>query len=37
MDGEKGWEEMLPEGIAGTIKQKRLFGYSKTRAARGTR
>ena len=31
MDGEKGWEEMLPEGIAETIKQKRLFGYSKSR------
>ena len=31
MDGEKGWEEMLPEGIAETIKQKRLFGYSRTR------
>ena len=37
MDGEKGWEEMLPEGIAGTIKQKRLFSYSKTRVARSTR
>jgi hypothetical protein len=37
MDGEKGWEEMLPEGIAGTIKQKRLFGYSRTRAARAAR
>lgn len=32
MNGEKGWEEMLPEGIAETIKQKRLFGYSKSRA-----
>jgi hypothetical protein len=31
-DGEKGWEEMLPKGIAETIKQKRLFGYSKTRS-----
>jgi len=31
MNGEKGWEKMLPEGIAETIKQKRLFGYSKTR------
>ena len=28
MKGQKGWEEMLPEGIAETIKQKRLFGYS---------
>lgn len=32
MNGEKGWEEMLPEGIAETIKQKRLFGYSKARS-----
>lgn len=32
MNGEKGWEEMLPEGIAETIKQKRLFGYSRTRS-----
>ena len=31
IDGEKGWEEMLPEGIAKTIKQKRLFGYSRSR------
>ena len=31
MNGEKGWEAMLPEGIAETIKQKRLFGYSRTR------
>jgi len=31
MDGEQGWEEMLPEGIAETIKQKRLFGYSRPR------
>ncbi len=30
--GDKGWEEMLPEGIPGIIKQKRLFGYSKARA-----
>jgi len=30
--GDKGWEEMLPEGIPEIIKQKRLFGYSKTRA-----
>ncbi len=29
--GENGWEEMLPEGIAETIKQKRLFGYSRSR------
>ncbi|MGY0407300.1 MAG: TonB-dependent receptor, partial [Polaribacter sp.] len=31
MKGEKGWEEMLPEGIAELIKQKRLFGYSISR------
>ncbi len=29
-EGEKGWEEMLPEGISETIKQKRLFGYTRT-------
>ncbi|KGL63991.1 hypothetical protein [Polaribacter sp. Hel1_85] len=29
---EEGWEKMLPEGIAETIKQKRLFGYSRSRA-----
>lgn len=29
--GEKGWEEMLPEGIAEKIKQEKLFGYSKFR------
>ncbi|NOY47007.1 MAG: TonB-dependent receptor [Chlorobi bacterium] len=33
-DGEKGWEEMLPEGIAETIKKQRLFGYSKRRTAK---
>jgi hypothetical protein len=33
-DGEKGWEEMLPEGIAKTIKEQRLFGYSKRRTAK---
>ena len=26
-DGKEGWEEMLPEGIAEMIKEKRLFGY----------
>ena len=26
--GEKGWEEMLPEGIADTIKKKKLFMQS---------
>ena len=28
-NGEHGWEEMLPVGIAETIKSERLFGYSK--------
>ncbi|MFQ3181971.1 MAG: hypothetical protein ACI9Z4_001572 [Polaribacter sp.] len=32
--GDKGWEEMLPEGIPEIIKQKRLFGYSKARTKR---
>jgi hypothetical protein len=32
MDGKEGWEEMLPKGIPETIKQKRLFGYSRARA-----
>jgi hypothetical protein len=31
INGEEGWEEMLPEGIAEIIKQKRLFGYSRSR------
>ena len=31
LDGKKGWEEMLPEGIPEIIKQKRLFGYSRSR------
>ena len=26
--GEGGWEEMLPNGVAQIIKDKRLFGYS---------
>lgn len=30
-NGEHGWEEMLPKGIAETIKAERLFGYSKRR------
>ncbi|MGY5352883.1 TonB-dependent receptor [Wenyingzhuangia sp. IMCC45533] len=29
-NNEEGWEEMLPEGIAETIKFKGLFGYKKT-------
>jgi len=28
-NGEKGWEEMLPEGIPDIIKDQRLFGYSR--------
>ena len=28
-NGEEGWEDMLPKGISETIKEKRLFGYSK--------
>ncbi|MEN8186778.1 MAG: TonB-dependent receptor [Bacteroidota bacterium] len=28
---EKGWEDMLPEGVAKLIKDQRLFGYSKRR------
>jgi hypothetical protein len=34
INGDKGWEEMLPEGIPEIIKQKRLFGYSKARTKR---
>ena len=34
LNGEEGWEEMLPEGISDTIKQKRLFGYSRSRISR---
>ena len=30
-NGDHGWEEMLPTGIAETIKDERLFGYSKRR------
>ncbi|WP_196888548.1 TonB-dependent receptor [Aureivirga sp. CE67] len=28
-EGEEGWEEMLPEGVAEIIKAEKLFGYSK--------
>ncbi len=28
-NGEDGWEEMLPDGIADIIKQDRLFGYTR--------
>lgn len=31
IDGETGWEKMLPEGISETIKQKKLFGYLRSR------
>lgn len=31
MEGEEGWEKMLPEGISETIIQNRLFGYSRNR------
>jgi hypothetical protein len=30
-NGVHGWEEMLPKGIAETIKNERLFGYSRRR------
>jgi len=30
-EGEEGWEEMLPEGISETIKNNRLFAYSRVR------
>ncbi|CAL2078350.1 TonB-dependent receptor [Tenacibaculum dicentrarchi] len=30
-NNEKGWEEMLPEGVSKTIKDKRLFGCSRKR------
>ena len=28
-DGERGWEDMLPEGTADLIKDYRLFGYTR--------
>ncbi len=31
MNGEEGWEEMLPQGISEIIKDQRLFGYSSRR------
>ncbi|WP_420552718.1 TonB-dependent receptor [Tenacibaculum aiptasiae] len=30
-EDEDGWEEMLPEGVSETIKEKRLFGCSRKR------
>ena len=34
-EGEDGWEEMLPEGIADFIKKEKLFGYSKHKFLKG--
>ena len=34
VEGEEGWQEMLPEGISETIIQNRLFGYSRSRRVR---
>jgi hypothetical protein len=34
MEGEDGWQEMLPEGVSETIVQNRLFGYSRSRIRR---
>lgn len=31
-NGEDGWQEMLPSGIAEMIEDKRLFGYTKKKA-----
>jgi hypothetical protein len=33
-EGEEGWQSVLPEGVAETIVQNRLFGYSRSRARR---
>jgi hypothetical protein len=33
-NGENGWEEMLPSGIADTIIEERLFGYSRRKFAK---
>ncbi len=33
MDGDDGWEETLPDGVAKIIKEKKLFGYRKTEKA----
>lgn len=33
-NGENGWEEMLPEGIAEIIIEERLFGYSRRKFAK---
>ena len=34
VNSDDGWEQMLPKGIAETIKAKKLFGYSKSKAKR---
>ncbi|HHC79953.1 MAG TPA: TonB-dependent receptor [Flavobacteriia bacterium] len=31
INGEEGWEDMLPKGISEIIKEHRLFGYSRRR------
>ena len=31
MEGEDGWQKMLPEGISENIAQNRLFGFSRSR------
>jgi hypothetical protein len=33
-NGETGWEDMLPDGIADLIKDQRLFGYSRRKEGR---
>jgi hypothetical protein len=33
LDGENGWEDMLPEGVPDIIIEHRLFGYSRRRFA----
>jgi hypothetical protein len=33
MDGEDGWEETLPDGVAKIIREKKLFGYRETEKA----
>ena len=33
-NGQHGWEEMLPTGIADIIKEERLFGYSRRKFAK---
>ena len=31
VDGEEGWEEMLPDGVAEIIKEQRLIWLPKTK------